>query len=206
MKTVVLMFSILGFSILAKAQSPKFGSSVTNKGFFAVGLGASYGSSRLLNTDGTYGSFAGPTFNLAMDVQLFNFGGSEVRAFSSYTRADLDGKELTSDKLQRNESIFGLKLFANSHFFLMAAIGNTQQTLNRAGVDYRMSHKITAMGLGYDFQMSDNWYLGVHGTYKSGPIANANNPILTQNSFWEAGDLGLVLTWSPPSTILNFSK
>lgn len=206
MKLAVLIISILGFSILAQAQSPKFGSSISSKGFFAVGLGTSYGSSRLLNADGTYGSFAGPTLNLAIDVQLFNFGGSEVRAFGSYARAELEGNELTSDKLHRNESIFGLKLFANSHFFLMAGIGNTQQTLSRSGVDYRLSHKITAMGLGYDFQMSDQWYLGVHGTYKSGPIANANNPVLTQNSFWETGELGLVLTWSPPSTTINYTK
>jgi len=140
-------------------------------------------------------------------VQLWGSeGGSELRVFGSYLvgEAKADGE---NDKLKRDETFFGFKVYPNPSVFLAAGMGRSSSQLSRLNAsDVTLTSTISGFGGGFETHLGGSWFVSIGAWYKSGPIKQKENTSLNHNSFVDGAELQLQLVWSPPSTTLNFTS
>lgn len=210
MKTKLwVTFALLLVSLLAQeseGRSTADYSSKNERGFFSLGLMSGYQESRLLNQDGSFAGYKGYLYGVSIDIQLWGSGYGEFRLFGSSLNAAASGSSQASDKLNRSETLYGMKVYANPSLFLAAGAGTATQKSRVSSTELTVSHQFTALGAGYDLGLGEsNWFASFQGWYKSGPIRRNENINLVGNSSYDGAEFHLVFVWSPPLTTINYS-
>jgi hypothetical protein len=139
-------------------------------------------------------------------MKLFDLFSGEFRIFGIYNKISLSSTHDSAQTLKHDESIFGIKLFTNSIFFVSGGLGRSNLKLSNSNgvVDY--SHSSAVMGGGLEIPIGNsNWHIGFHGYYKTGAIPVNSTNSLTSNSFRETGNFSLNIIWSPSLSGLIYS-
>lgn len=196
----LIMFNSAGF---AKSNSMDISQ---ERGALGVGLISSYQQTRLLNQDGTHSSYSGYLLGLALDLRVWSMGFADLVIFGESSSASANGMQNTGDKLTRNETIYGVKIYPNTNLFFAAAYGSASQKSTTSSGDLTMIHALTAVGLGYDIPLNDGIYISLQGWYKSGSISKFENTALNGNSAYDGVEAHINFIWAPTATIINMGR
>ncbi len=157
-------------------------------------------SSTVLNQDATTSSFSGFSYGAQLEISLTQSNDGDVRLFGLWNQDEL--KEKSGDfKLTNNALVFGLKFYANRFMFLQAGMGSMTQNFKSSTEDFKVKNSVLSAAVGFDYPISDSLLMGISGQYTVNPIKKTDD--IGSNSFAEATQIYLTLTWSPPITIIN---
>ena len=171
------------------------------KGPFSLGVYSGYSQMRTLNADATSSKFSGVNYGAQFEVSLSqNDGGGDIRIFGSWSHEDLK-ESANTFKMQANALGGGLKFFANENVYLQVGYGEINQKFTNSTISYSIKNKYLSSALGFDFAITDSLFLGLALQYLTNPIKKTEN--ISSNSFSESGQALILLTWSPPITIIN---
>lgn len=193
-----LLFCIILYSNYGFAR-PDI-STTYERGFFSLGLLSGYSQSRTLNSDSTFSKFSGASYGFQLEVSLTQLDSGDIRLLGNWSHDDLKEKAGTY-KLQGDSIGGGLKFYANRTFFLQTTYGEIRQKYESTDFSYSVKNKYLAVALGADFPITESLLLGASVQYTTNPIKKT--PSISSNSFSEAGQVFLLLTWSPPITVIN---
>lgn len=170
------------------------------KGFFTLGILSGYSESRTLNADATFSKFRGVNYGFQFEVSLNQSESGDIRLFGNLLQEELKEKS-GSFKLLGNGMGGGLKFYANPYFYMQAGYGEIRQKYTTSAQTYSMKNKYLSSAIGIDVSLTESLFLGLAIQYMTNPIKKTSS--ITSNSFVESGQAFLVLTWSPPITIIN---
>lgn len=159
-----------------------------------------YTQSRILNSDSSFSKFSGTNYGLQLEISLTQSQTGDIRIFGQWGSEDLKATA-NGVKLKSDHFAAGLKFYANSWFFLQAGYGEADQAFSGGTDSYKVKNSLLTVATGFDYSISENVSLGVMAQYSTNPIKKT--AAITSNSFSEAGQYLLTLTWSPPITIIN---
>jgi hypothetical protein len=197
MKKFVFLFILIGGTCSARMSSVSIR---TEKGFFSVGLLSGYSESHTLNTDATYSKFSGTNYGFQLEISLSQNDSGAIRFLGTWSHDSL--KEKAGDyKLQGDGIGGGLKFYANPYCYLQVGYGEMRQKYDNPTLSYTVKNKYLSSAIGFDMGLTDSLLLGMAFQYKTNPIKKTND--ISANSFSESGQVFLVLTWSPPITIIQ---
>jgi hypothetical protein len=198
----VILGLILIF-IVSNGWAKGFSESIQrDKGLISISIFAGSQENRLLTQDADYSTLSGWQGGASLDVAVYTSnGGGQLRLFASYLFSELKDKFDESVKVEKGEMIYGAKAYVSPWLFLGVGYGQSEQKFSSATDTISTRNNLLAGGLGVEYPVSESLSLGLQGWYKMNPIAK--QPETDGNSFSDGYDLSLVLTWSPPTTIIT---
>jgi hypothetical protein len=164
------------------------------------------GSTRFLNTDGSFSTYSLKGWGPELDILIWGAGSGDLRLFVKNLTANGNGQKVSDDSLQVSETSFGLKFFAGNHLYLAGAWGLGNSTLESPaqGTTKRFSYDVISAYLGIEFALTESLFFGFEGSYRNAAVRLNRNSDLTENTYFESLAAGVRLIWSPPSvTITN---
>lgn len=197
MKSIFALFILSGSVAVARSTS----TTTSERGFFSLSLLGGSGQQRILATTGEYSSYRGSLVGAALDLRLFGEGQGELRLFGQMTDGRFDSPDVSTNAVKSTTTMVGLKAMFLENLFLGAGYGTAVQKLTFGSIESNVTNPTVAMGLGFEYPVGGNVFLGLQLWYMNNPIRS--EPSLSGNSFAEGGVGLLSLVWSPPVTIIN---
>jgi opacity protein-like surface antigen len=173
----------------------------TERGLFSVGLGYEYSQSRLLNTDSTFAGYTGGGLRAEIEIGFSKPGPGEFRIFGASSKLTLEGEPQTSDEIEIQSNMLGVKVFSTSWLFLGAGYGNMKQKITAENSVASTSNPVLATGLGLEFNVASSWFVSLSGWYNQSFIKKTNQ--FESTSYSEGMNLFLGISWSPPSVTIQ---
>jgi hypothetical protein len=195
MKSLIFVFFIFcAFESGASSMTKRY-----EKGFFSLGLHSGMTQSRTLNSDATYAKFDGTSLGLQLEISLWQEDSGSIRFYTNWTGETAKEKD-GGFKVDNTSISGGFKFYANSYIYMQSGYGEISQKYKSTN-SYKVKNNFLSVGLGFDYPITESFSVGVLAQYVTNPIKKT--PDINTNSFQENGFYGLVLTWSPPITIIN---
>ena len=200
-----LLFTLLVFAARsADAVLPFEAKSTTfERGPFSFGLGAHQTKPDFVFPDGSFIDYPGFVYSGYLDVQIWSKpNGGEVRAFAMLLQGRTRNGQWEGDTLARNETLLGLKAYANTMFFAGLGIGTESLKRTDGNGSFEYSNPVYAMNLGVDVPLNMNIYISLQGWYKFGTMKRNQNDSLRVigNVAFEVTEFAISLVWSPSTS------
>lgn len=186
---------LLFFSFICTQGWTKTVSLVTEKRPFALSLLGGLSESRVLNTDGSYAPYRGPSLGVEATFRLITLEQAEFHFFGRYFHHMQKGKNNSDDELVSGQTLIGFKTFIGPFFYMGAGYGTNKINLQTNTTDFTVNTLGPSLGMGLEFNISTDLFMGLNFWYSNAPIKF--EPPLSSNSFLENGAFYLSLVWSP---------
>lgn len=188
----VALFSLQGFG---NTSSRSF-----QKGFFGIGPSFGYSNVSLTNSSGLDTAFNGFSYGLQLEISLTRADEGDIALYGQWSQGQFRDKDSTT-RLDSSSLLVGLRFYSNRYIFLQGGYGNIDQSLSSQGIKTKFENRGLSVGLGIQYPWDESLAIGFLTQYSVNPIRS--NSSSQPNSFANAVEGMLTLTWSPPSTTIT---